>query len=217
MTDMGAIRNLIDLLELEPGQWVLDLGCGAGGISEYLSDHTGTQVTGVDYSKMAISTALARTEAKRTRLRFQQADLNTLALPPTSFDAVISVDSIYWVDDVSEMLKRVVHSSKPGGRMAILIVHLLEYCDVPEALEIDKTYIASALDGLEHTYQSRDLSDAFEGFWPTVRESILALKDDFEREGNGYICEHWLKEANGEFIPALEAGELRRYLYLARV
>jgi hypothetical protein len=46
---------------------------------------------------------------------------------------------------------------------------------------------------------------------------MLALKGDFESEGNGYICEHWLREANEEFLPALEANELRRYLYLVRV
>jgi ubiquinone/menaquinone biosynthesis C-methylase UbiE len=217
MTDMESVRTLIDLLQLEPGQRVLDLGCGAGGISEYLSERTGTHVTGIDYSEIAISTAIARTEGKRSRLRFLEADLNTLALPPASFDAAISIDSIYWVDDVSEALQRIARSLKPGGQLAIFIVHLLEYCDAPEQLEIDKTDVACALDELQLSHLSRDVTDTFSDFWPRVKESMLALKDEFEREGNRHICEHWLKEANSEFLPALEAEELRRYLYLARV
>ncbi len=115
------------------------------------------------------------------------------------------------------MLDRIVSTLKPGGKLAIIIVHLLEYCDSPEELEIDNTYIASALDNLKLGYQSYDISDAFSEFWPRARESMLALKDDFESEGNGYICKHWLREANEEFLPAMEANELRRYLYIVRV
>lgn len=217
MTDMESVQLLIDLLDLKPGQQVLDLGCGAGGISEYISDQTETQVTGIDYSKVAISTANARTETNRSRQRFLEADLNTLALPKESFDAAILVDSIYWVDDETNVQKRIIEMLKPGGKLAILIVHLLEYCDTPEELEIDKNYIASALNDLRLNYESRDVTDVFCNFWPRAKESMLALKDDFKREGNGYICEHWLREANDEFLPAIEANELRRYLYLVRV
>jgi hypothetical protein len=74
-----------------------------------------------------------------------------------------------------------------------------------------------ALDILKFGYQSYDITDAFSEFWPRARESMLALKDDFESEGNGYICKHWLREANEEFLPAMEANELRRYLYIVRV
>ena len=36
--DMDAVHDLLDRLNLKKGQHVLDLGCGAGGISEYISD-----------------------------------------------------------------------------------------------------------------------------------------------------------------------------------
>jgi ubiquinone/menaquinone biosynthesis C-methylase UbiE len=214
MTDMASVQLLIDKLTIQPGQQVADLGCGAGGISEWISDQTGTAVTGVDYSTVAIATAFSRTQSKRSRLHFVEADLNTLDLPDKSFDAAIVVDAIYWVDNEKDVLARIVKTLKPGGKLAILIVHLLEYCEAPEELEIDKTYIASALDDLKLNYQSFDLTDSFSRFWPRAKQTMLALKDDFEREGNGYICEHWLREANKEFLPALEADELRRYLYL---
>ncbi len=217
MTDMESVQLLVDSLELQPGQHVVDLGCGAGGISEWISDQTGTQVTGIDYSTVAVATAVARTQSKRSRLRFLEADLNTLELPNESFDAAILVDAIYWVDDEKDVLDRIVRTLKPGGKLAIIIVHLLEYCDSPEELEIDNTFIASALDNLKLGYQSYDITDAFSEFWPRARESMLALKDDFESEGNGYICKHWLREANEEFLPAMEANELRRYLYIVRV
>ena len=85
------------------------------------------------------------------------------------------------------------------------------------AYKVKKPVKLGFLDFLKFGYQSYDITDAFSEFWPRARESMLALKDDFESEGNGYICKHWLREANEEFLPAMEANELRRYLYIVRV
>ena len=36
-------------------------------------------------------------------------------------------------------------------------------------------------------------------------------------EGNAFICDHWVREADREYLPAVEAGTMTRYLYLLRV
>jgi ubiquinone/menaquinone biosynthesis C-methylase UbiE len=217
LMDMESIHDLIDRLKLKPGQRLLDLGCGAGGISEYISDYSGVYVTGLDSSAIAISTAMARTKNKRARLKFIEADLNTLDLEPQSYDAAISVDTIYWVNDVCDALERITRTIKPGGQLVISIVHILEYCDNPEELEIDKTYVAGALDKLQLDYQSVDQTESFLGFWPRVKKTMLELKQDFDREGNGLIYQHWIKDADAEFLPAIQSNDLRRYLYHVQV
>jgi ubiquinone/menaquinone biosynthesis C-methylase UbiE len=216
-TDMAALGDLLAHLDLKPGDHLLDLGCGAGGISEYVSDHTGAQVTGIDYSVSAIATANTRTEDKRSRLTFLQADLNTLELPAQSFDAAISLDSIYWVADFAEALMRIVRTLKPGGQIGILIVHILAYCDRPEELEIDNTPVASALSELDLDYQAHDCTAQFREFWPRVKEAAVALREDFENEGNGFISQNWIREADDEYMPAIKANEIRRYLYHVRL
>ena len=65
MTDMRALDGLLQKLDLKAGNHVLDLGCGAGGIAEYISGETGARITGIDNSVTAISTATSRTEDKR--------------------------------------------------------------------------------------------------------------------------------------------------------
>ena len=217
MTDMASIRRLLDRLELQPGQRLLDLGCGAGGISAYISDQTGTHVTGVDYSALAVSVAMERTDSKRSMMTFLEADLNTLDLPPRSFDAAISIDSIYWVSNVLNSIERIISTLKPGGQFAILVVQLLEYCDRPDEMEIDNTPVARALETLGLDYQAFDETENFREFWPRVKSAASDLQDDFTREGNGFICEQLMREADAEFLPALKANELRRYLYQVRV
>lgn len=212
-TDMAALGDLLAHIDLKPGDHLLDLGCGAGGISEYVSDHTGAKVTGIDYSASAIATASARTESKRSRLTFLQADLNSLELPAQSFDAAISLDSIYWAADVTEALSSVVSALRPGGQLGIFIVQTLEEGDRPEELEAQNTTVALALSKLKLDYRAHDCTARFREFWPRVKEAAVALCDDFENEGNGFICQNWLREADYDYLPAIEAHEIRRYLY----
>jgi ubiquinone/menaquinone biosynthesis C-methylase UbiE len=217
LMDMDSLNELLDRLDMKPGQHLLDLGCGAGGISEYISDRTGVQVTGLDSSAIAISTAMARTENKRSQLNFIEADLNTLDLEPQSYDAAISVDTIYWVNDIYDSLQRIIRTLKPGGQLVISIVHILEYCNSPEELEIDKTYVASALNKLQHEYQSVDWTESFLDFWPRVQKVMLELREEFDDEGNGLIYRHWMRDADREFLPAIKSNDLRRYLYHVHV
>ena len=202
---------------MKPNQRLLDLGCGAGGISEYISDQTGAHVTGLDSSAVAITTAEARTETKRAQLNFIEADLNTLDIELQSYDAAISVDTIYWVNDTYDALKRIIRTLKSGGQLIISIVHILEYCDSPEELEIDNTYVASAHNKLQLDYHSIDRTESFLDFWPRVKKTMLELKNDFDDEGNGLIYQHWVRNADAEFLPAIETNDLRRYLYHVRV
>jgi ubiquinone/menaquinone biosynthesis C-methylase UbiE len=215
--DMDSVHDLLDRLNLKTGQRVLDLGCGAGGISEYISDQTGTHVTGIDYSNTAISVAKSRTENKNSQLEFIQADLNKLELEPHSYDAAVSIDSIYWVHDTIDVLQRIVETLKPGGQLILTIVNIPDFCDSPEELEIDKTFVAKALDELNLDYQAVDRTESFLDFWPRLKRILSSMKEEFEQEGNEFIYQSLTREADNEYLPAIESGGMRRYLYHLRV
>ena len=216
-TDMAALGDLLAHLDLKPGDHLLDLGCGAGGLSEYVSDRTGAMVTGIDYSASAIATANARTDNKRSRLTFLQADMNGLDLPAQSFEAAISLDTLYWVADIADTLSQVVRTIKPGGQIGIFMLQALEEGDPPDILEADKTAPARALSKLNLHYQAYDYTTRNAAFWRRAKEAATALRDDFEAEGNGFISDNWIREANDEFLPAIEVGTLTRYLYHVRL
>ena len=93
----------------------------------------------------------------------------------------------------------------------------LEEGDPPESLEADKTAPARALSKLGLPYQAYDYTAQIAAFWRRAKETATALHDDFEAEGNGFISANWIREANGEFLPAIEAGTLTRYLYHLRL
>lgn len=216
-TDMAALGDLLARLDLKPGDHLLDLGCGGGVIAAYISERTGAKVTGLDYAASAIAEAKARTRDQSARLTFLQADMNELDLPAQSFDAAISLDTLYWVADLADTLSRVVRAIKPGGQIGIFMLEALEFGAPSENLEAHRTALARALSQLGLAYQAYDYTAQNAAFWPRVKQAATALRDDFEAEGNGFIAANWIREADEEFLPAVTAGTIARYLYHVRL
>jgi ubiquinone/menaquinone biosynthesis C-methylase UbiE len=218
MLDMSALQAVLGRLDLEPGQQLLDLGCGAGGISEYIAEHTGAVVSGLDYSAIAIATARQRSKLATSRLQFVEADLNRLELAPASYHAAIAIDSIYWVSDIEQTINDITRALRPGERLLILMTSLPGEDDLDAAaIGLEDTKVARALNQLPLDYEALDWSESFAGFWPGVYSALVELKIEFEREDNSFIYRNWMREAETEYLPALAAGKLRRYLYQIRV
>jgi trans-aconitate methyltransferase len=102
---------VVELLNPQPGEQILDLGCGDGALTQQLAA-TGAIVTGVDAS----STMLAA--ARQRNLHVEQHDAT--ALPYNHrFDAVFSNAALHWITGISgqqAMLASVHRALRPGGR-----------------------------------------------------------------------------------------------------
>lgn len=215
--DMDSVNDLIAHLGIKKGDKVLDLGCGAGGISEYISDQTGAHVTGLDYAATAIETASTRTSGKRDRLAFVQGDMNSLEFADRSFDQVISIDTIYWVADIDQAMASISRLTRPGGRIAIFIAISSLTDDSAGANEPHGSWIAKSLGKQDLDYDVYDYTESFLNFWPNLKKVALELKDDFVAEGNEVIFDSFMLDADEDYLPAAEAGKLRRYLYIVNL
>jgi len=215
--DMNSLNDLIDFLDIKEGDKVLDLGCGAGGISEYLSDATGAQVTGLDYAASAIETAGNRVAGKEDRLAFIQGDMNALDFPDHSFNKIVSIDTIYWVADIDDALASIRKMLKPDGRIGIFVANTPLMDDSPDAYKLHGTWIAKSLQKLGLNYDVHDYTDSFLSFWPKMKEVVTDLRDDFIAEGNEIIFDSFMLDANDDYLPAAAAGKLRRFLYVITV
>lgn len=93
--DKNQLELLLQVLQLQPAHRVLEVGCGNGMITEFLSDYTGAHFTGLDNNALAVHQAQKRTAAKSERLTFLVGDINQLDLPPETFDVILAIDSVY--------------------------------------------------------------------------------------------------------------------------
>jgi SAM-dependent methyltransferase len=106
VSDLGA--PVLELLSPQPGERILDLGCGDGALTKKLAD-LGCTVVGVDSSAPQV-------EAAR-RLGLEAHVLNGEDLPYLEeFDAVFSNAMLHWVKRADALIEGVYRSLRPGGR-----------------------------------------------------------------------------------------------------
>ena len=106
----GMAGGVLEWLAAQPGERILDLGCGDGQLSARIAA-MGAEVTGVDASPQMAAAARAR------GIRADEASAESLPYPDHSFDAVFSNAVLHWVRDQDAMLEEVRRVLRPGGRL----------------------------------------------------------------------------------------------------
>ena len=215
-TDMASLDRLLELLDLKEHEKVIDLGCGAGVISEHISDITGTRVTGVDYAASAIAEADKRTVAKRSRLDFIQGDFSDLSLPANTYDVVVAIDTLYWGDILERLFSRLAQALRPGARMGIFLNHEILDGDSEEMLDARHSELWQVLSARGYTIEIYDFTRELREFWQRLHSTTIELRDAYEAEGNGFIVDNYLRESEQDHIPEIEAGRMVRYLYIVQ-
>jgi SAM-dependent methyltransferase len=214
--DTEQLHLAAEALQLSPESRVLELGCGDGGIAEYLSDRTGARFHGIDYIPSAIRQAEERTREKADRLSFEVKDMGDLTLEPVAFNGALSVDALYFTDEVST-LERLVRGLAPGSPMAFFYTHDLfdGHEHEVETLEPGGTPVGRALATLGLAFATTDLSPQDCRYARRAASALEDLRPAFEREGNQFLYENRWAEAQGQQRLS-RLGRTRRYLYLAR-
>lgn len=123
-----TLRNTADedrlklrLLEIAPGDTVLDVACGPGNTTRTLVDAVGENglAVGVDSSATMLAQAVRDTPSGDP-VAYVRGDAVDLPFADESFDAVSCYGALYLMDDPFGTLHELVRVLKPGGRLAVL-------------------------------------------------------------------------------------------------
>jgi len=111
-------QRLEEILPSTP-QRSLEVGCGSGGVSLYLHDRHGYDVTLVDMADAALDLArrnfAANSTAPRQCASFLKADANGLPFPPAAFDVVMSFGLLEHFADIARPIAEQMRVLRPGG------------------------------------------------------------------------------------------------------
>ncbi len=106
---LPSIRETVNLLQLQPGQRALDIGCGEGTVTRMLLDK-GLEVTGIDRDPQQVRRACDSGVDARV--------MDAMAIDwQEEFDAIFSNWCFHWIDDQPALFRRLHRALKPGGQL----------------------------------------------------------------------------------------------------
>ncbi len=117
----GLSTVLVDAVGAQPGERVLDVGCGGGPTSNAYARAVGDagRVLGVDIS--AVILEVARQRARHIpNLEFATADAATHAFEPASFDVVTSRFGVMFFPDPHGAFGNIRRAVRAGGRLCFM-------------------------------------------------------------------------------------------------
>ncbi len=108
---------------LQPGERVLDIGCGTGASTLAAAHAVGPDghVTGADISGLMLELAQRRTDDVRLdNVTYCEGDAQVHGFASDHFDAVISRFGVMFFEDPAAAFHNIARAVKPGGRLVFL-------------------------------------------------------------------------------------------------
>jgi 2-polyprenyl-6-hydroxyphenyl methylase/3-demethylubiquinone-9 3-methyltransferase len=122
LSRIEAFESALDEPNVRGKRW-LDVGCGSGTLTRWLSGR-GATVVGVDGAPemVHIAEAAAQTQACGDgSLQFQVANVENLPFPDGSFDGVLCSSVLEYTKDPKSCLNEIARITKPGGILMISV------------------------------------------------------------------------------------------------
>lgn len=117
---VGQRAQTLHLLNLKPGETVIDIGSGPGFLCSQMAELVGStgKVHGIDISPVMVERASRRNP--QPWISFAVGDATSLPEPDASYDVVVSIQVAEYVADIGKFCREAFRVLKPGGRALIM-------------------------------------------------------------------------------------------------
>ncbi|MER7456705.1 class I SAM-dependent methyltransferase [Micromonospora sp. NPDC126480] len=126
-TRVAGVRALheraVGLAGIEPGQTVVDVGCGTGNLSfAVLAAQPSARVTGLDPDRDALRRAARKARRRNVPLTLVQGYADRIPAEDAALDHVVSSLALHHVDDDGRtaFARDALRALRPGGRVTIV-------------------------------------------------------------------------------------------------
>jgi cyclopropane fatty-acyl-phospholipid synthase-like methyltransferase len=121
----SAHRRLIDQAKLQPGQRILEIGCGTGNLTVLVKTlHPTVDIVGLDPDPKALARARRKADGQRVSVQLDPGFSDELHYPDESYDRILSAFMFHHLtrDEKKQSLHEIRRVLRPGGSL-----HLLDF------------------------------------------------------------------------------------------
>ena len=182
--------DLVDMAEVGPGQRIVDLACGNGGVTRLIAERVrgarDSVIIAIDHSAEMLKLAMEELKpARDSAIQFVQSRVESLSDSVTeSVDTVFFCNAIHYVPDKSALLSDISKTLKPGGKL-VFNTSFFDGAHPPETVLFARKWMMKALRILRREY----------GLTPSRADKTEARKQLTPGEYRGLLESHGFKVA----------------------
>lgn len=123
-----AAERVLDLANPQPGERVLDVGCGTGIVARRVAARVGPtgSVTGLDLNSNMLDVAQAKSQAEGLTIDWRESRAEALPYSDESFDLVLCQFALMFFADRAVALAEMHRVTAAGGRVVIHVFQRIE-------------------------------------------------------------------------------------------
>ena len=153
--------RVVEALAIEPGERVLDVACGTGGVA-LRAARAGADVVGIDISADQLAKAREAAAAEELEIRFDEGDCQDLPYADAEFAAVASVFGAIFAPDHQRTAAGLARVCRESGRLALTAWQKDAWWDINRAAGRPVTYEAHAPEWAKEEHIRALLGEAFD-------------------------------------------------------
>lgn len=126
---LPCAERLVDLIQLRPGESVLDVACGTGAVARVAAERVGPHgsVVGLDANAGMLQVAAETASDAGAAVTWHQADAVRLPFEDDRFDVVFCQQGLQHMPEPHLVLAEMYRVLRPGGRLALSVWRRLHH------------------------------------------------------------------------------------------
>lgn len=214
--DQTSIRAAyLDLLQIAPGERVLDVGCGTGVVTRDVARRVAPtgRVMGIDPSPvmLAVAREIAEREGLAAQIEFRVGDARALPVEDAAFDVVLAITALSHTTNAEQAIPELLRAVRPGGQVAIFDIDPESWMVCHPDRALTRRISAAATDAVTNGWLARRLPGLLES--AGVQDVRVRAFTPVERDPAGFFANQAPMRVNQAVLAgAISEDERERWL-----